>query len=79
MTTGNHSQSVNVFPELMTEDELVRFLRIDIISQAKNLHNVVENLKRVAKLPCIHICRKCLYPRDAVRAWVNQRLTKEAG
>ena len=75
----NHSQPVNTFPELMTEDELVRFLRIDIISRAKDFRNVVENLKRMADLPCIHICKKCLYPRDAVLTWVNQRLLKEAG
>jgi len=41
------------FPELMTETELVCFLRIPDVSHAANPHNVVENLKLFPRLPCI--------------------------
>jgi hypothetical protein len=33
-------------PQLMTQDELVRFLRIPKISAARDQHNVIEHLKR---------------------------------
>ena len=54
-------------PELMTENELITFLRIPEISNAKNLSHVIENLKRMHDLPCVHICRKPLYPLKILR------------
>jgi len=66
------------FPELMTEAELMRFLRIPDVSHGANPSNVVENLKRFHHLPCIHISRQPLYPLTAVRRWVEDKLVKEA-
>ncbi|MDI6451343.1 hypothetical protein, partial [Anaerobaca lacustris] len=40
-------------PTVMTEDELIRFLRIPEISGAKNYRHVIENLKRAHGLPRI--------------------------
>jgi hypothetical protein len=57
------------FPEIMTEEELIQYLRIPEISNSKNYHNVVENLKRMHDLPRIHICGKALYPRNAITEW----------
>jgi hypothetical protein len=37
--------------ELLTEEELVIFLRIPHVSNSKNYHNVIENLKRMHGLP----------------------------
>ena len=65
------------FPELMTEAELVDFLRIPLLSSSGNYGNVIENLKRMHDLPCIHICKKPLYPVNAVRSWVDEKLLKE--
>lgn len=62
-------------PDLMTEDELIVYLRIPEISKAKNHKNAVENLKRMHQLPRIHICGKPLYPREAIREWVRQKTT----
>ena len=62
---------------LMTEDELIRFLRIPQISKAQNLHNVIAHLKRYRNLPCIHICRQPLYPRQAVLRWIEETTQKE--
>ena len=39
------------FRELLTEEELILFLRIPEVSKAKNYHFVVENLKRMRDLP----------------------------
>ena len=64
-------------PELMTEDELIRFLRIPEISKAKDYSNVIENLKRMHDLPCIHICQKTLYSLNAVQKWINEKSLKE--
>ena len=66
------------FPELMTEAELMHYLRIPEVSQAVNPHHAVENLKRFHQLPCIHISRQPLYPLAAVRRWVEDKLVKEA-
>ncbi|MHC4517639.1 MAG: hypothetical protein ACYTAS_03545 [Planctomycetota bacterium] len=65
------------FPELMTETELTHFLRIPDVSRGASPHNVVENLKRFHRLPCIHISKKPLYPLAAVRRWVEEKLVKE--
>jgi hypothetical protein len=59
--------------EPMTEAELIRFLRIPEISNSKDHHSVVENLKRMHQLPRIHICGKPLYPREAIREWIKGR------
>ena len=58
--------------ELMTEAELIHFLRIPEISDSKDYHNVIEHLKRIRGLPRIHICRKALYPRKAILEWVEK-------
>jgi hypothetical protein len=57
---------------LMTETELIQFLRIPEISDSSDYHNVIEHLKRVRGLPRIHICRKALYPRKAILEWVEK-------
>lgn len=62
-------------PELMTESELVRYLRIPEVSRSKDYRNVVENLKRVHGLPRVHICGKPLYPRKAIREWIEKKTT----
>ena len=62
-------------PDLMTEDELVVYLRIPEVSKSKDYHNVVENLKRMHELPRIHICGKPLYPLEAIKDWVKGRTT----
>jgi hypothetical protein len=58
--------------ELMTEAEVIHFLRIPEITNSNNYHNVIEHLKRNRGLPRIHICRKALYPKRAVLAWVEK-------
>ena len=62
-------------PTIMTEEELIRFLRIPEISSAKSHRNVVENLKRTRGLPRIHLCGKAVYLTDAVKAWLENHIT----
>ncbi len=58
-------------PSLLTEQELVLFLRIPEVSRSKDHHNAVEQLKRFRSLPRIHICNKCLYPLKGVLEWIE--------
>lgn len=67
----------DTFPELMVQQELIEFLRIPEITRAENYDNVIDNLKRMHGLPCIHICKKPIYPLTAVRDWVGEKLRKE--
>lgn len=60
------------FPELLTEEELVAFLRIPNVSNSKDYHNVIEHLKRLRNLPRIHICNKTLYPQKAIQRWIER-------
>jgi len=60
------------YPELMTETELIQFLRIPEISNSNNHHNVIEHLKRYRDLPRIHICNKALYPKKAILEWIEK-------
>jgi hypothetical protein len=64
----------NIIPtsELMTETEVIHFLRIPEVSNSKNYHNVIEHLKKFRGLPRIHICRKALYPKRAILEWVEK-------
>ncbi|MCJ7776960.1 MAG: hypothetical protein MUP16_01420 [Sedimentisphaerales bacterium] len=63
-------------PELLTEEELIIFLRIPEVSKSTDYHNVIENLKRMHDLPRIHICGKPLYPREAIKEWIKEKTTK---
>jgi hypothetical protein len=64
----------NPCPTVMTEEELIRFLRIPEISTAANHHHVIENLKRVHGLPRIHLCGKTVYLTEAVKQWLQQQV-----
>ena len=64
-------------PELLTEDEVIRLLRIPQVSKSHNHGNVIANLKRMHGLPCIHICKQPLFPRDAVLTWIEEKVQKE--
>jgi len=64
-------------PALLTEDELIRLLRIPEISKAQDFHNVIAHLKRFHGLPCIHVCRQPLYPLEAVFEWIMERMQRE--
>jgi len=63
------------FPELMTESELIKFLRISEVTSSKDHHNVIENLKRMHDLPRVHICGKPLFPKEAIMNWVKSKTT----
>lgn len=62
-------------PTVMTEEELIQFLRIPQISNATNYRHVIENLKRVHGLPRIHLCGRTVYLTDSVKQWLQQHVT----
>ena len=62
---------------LLTEDEVIMLLRIPQVTKAKDHHNVIENLRRMHSLPCIHICKTPLYPLEAVKQWIEEKAKKE--
>lgn len=64
-------------PELLTEAELIQYVRIPLVSSAADYGNVIANLKRVHGLPCIHISKQPLYPLEAIRRWVQEKTAKE--
>jgi hypothetical protein len=59
----------------MTEQELIRFLRIPEISKADDYSNVIANLKRMHDLPRIHLCGKTLYPTREIMKWITEKST----
>jgi len=69
---GHVSTKIDDSSELMTESEVIQFLRIPEISNSKNYHNVIEHLKKFRGLPRIHICRKALYPKKAILEWMEK-------
>ncbi len=56
-------------PTLITEEEVISFLRIPDISSAKNHRHIIENLRCKHDLPRIHLCGKAVYLTDAAKAW----------
>jgi hypothetical protein len=63
------------YPDLMTEAEVIDYLRIPEVSKSQNYKNVISHLKRVRDLPRIHICSKTLFPLKAVQEWINKQTT----
>jgi len=63
-------------PDLMTEQELVQFLRIPHVTTSKDHHNVIKNLIRMRDLPRIKLCGRRLFPRQAVLEWIEKETTK---
>lgn len=61
------------YSDLMTEQELITFLRIPEVSKANDYHNVVKNLIRMHDLPRIQICKRLLFPRKAILAWIDKQ------
>jgi len=61
--------------DLLTERELIEYLRIPEVTSAKDHHNVIENLKRMHDLPRIHMCGRPLYPLKAIREWIETKTT----
>jgi len=71
---GHVSTKIDNNSELMTESEVIQFLRIPEISNSKDYHNVIEHLKKIRDLPRIHICRKALFPKKAILEWIEKQL-----
>jgi len=61
------------WPDLLTEAELIDFLRIREVCGEADPANVIENLKRTRPLPCLYISRKPLYPLADIREWVSEQ------
>ena len=59
-------------PQLMAQNQLVRFLRLLEISTAKDQDNVIEHLKSYRDLPRIHVCNKTLWPLSAILKWIER-------
>ena len=63
------------FSDLLTEAELIQFLRIPEVSKAKDLRNVIKNLIRFHDLPRIQLCKRLLFPKKAILAWIDNNTT----
>ena len=63
-------------PDLMTEEELVLFLRIPEISKSEDYHNVVDNLVKMRDLPVIHVCNRRLYPKKPILDWIEKETVR---
>jgi hypothetical protein len=66
------------WPDLLTEAELICYLRIPEVSRAKNYRHAIDNLKRFHDLPRIHICGQPLYPKEAIQDWIRKQTEKSA-
>ena len=63
----------NGYPDLLTEAELIDLLRIPTVSKSNNYHNVIKNLIRFHDLPRIQLCKRLLFPRRAILAWIDKQ------
>ncbi|MCP4707599.1 MAG: hypothetical protein GY869_03155 [Planctomycetes bacterium] len=75
-TSAAQDNQPHQFPDLLTESELIEYLRIPEVSKAKNYHNVIDNLKRYHGLPRIHISGQPLYPLEAIQEWIRNQTAK---
>lgn len=63
-------------PDLMTMEEIIEFLRIAEISNAKDHNNVIKTLIRYRDLPRIPVCKTILFPRQAILEWIENETIK---
>ena len=68
-----NNDNIKNWPDLMTEEEVIEYLRLPETSKSNNYHNVLEHLKRYRKLPRISMCHKVLYPLKAIRKWIEEQ------
>jgi len=59
-------------PDLLTESELIQFLRIPEVSKSENCSNVIKYLIRYRDLPRIQMCKRLLFPRKAILEWIEK-------
>lgn len=71
--SGSAAKAGWEYPDLMTEEELIDFLRIPLVSKAEDYHNVIKNLIRFRDLPRIEICHRLLFPKESVLAWIERQ------
>ena len=77
MTDSNNILSNGTsYSDVLTEQELILFLRIPEISTAADYSNVIKNLIRFRDLPRIKICNKLLFPRKAILEWIENEAIK---
>jgi len=65
------------YPDLMTEQELIDYLRISEVKRSNNPNNpkrYVQRLKSLRGLPRISICNSTLCPLKAVREWIDKQI-----
>jgi len=60
-------------PEVLTEEELICFLRIPEISKSKDYSNAIKNLKRIRNLPRLHLCGQTVYPVREILRWISEQ------
>ena len=73
----NNPNPLPQYPELMTQEELIRYLRLPDVSSSTNYKDSIKYLVRIHELPCIHISRQPLYPLEGVRQWIVEKMKKE--
>lgn len=66
------------YADVMTEHELIEYLRIPCVSKAANYRWAIDHLIRTRDLPCFHMCRKRVFSLAAVRQWVAGQQRKGA-
>jgi hypothetical protein len=68
-----NATKITYFPDLLTEQELIQFLRLPEVSKSSNYSNVIKNLIRFQDLPRIQICKRLLFPRKAILEWIEKQ------
>ena len=71
MSQNNEAKS---FPDLMTEQELIEYLRIPEVTESTDYPRRIQYLKNVRQLPMIRLCRRHFYPLKAIREWVDKQV-----
>lgn len=65
-------------PDLLTETELSRLLRIPELDNPAECSVIIGNLRRAQGLPCVHISRQPLFPLSTVLKWLDAKAQKES-
>ena len=68
------NMETKTYPDLLTEQELIEYLRMPEVSTSRNLKRSIQYLKSFKELPRINISRSTLYPLKAIREWIDKQV-----
>jgi len=72
---GSMAGNSDGFPELLTQEEAIRLLRLDSLD-LKQPKEALRYLRRTGQIAYLKVCGKVLFPRKALNDYISRNLVE---